>query len=422
MEVLSSEIREWYLQYGKSTWNSIYAMNYPETGLPADHLHYQREAGRLTEDAFRIDKTSPTNIGFSLACVGAATAMELITPFEAGLNIDKTLTTITNMMEDPEVFIPTSEGKGLFVNWIQPSTGKVLNQWPGINNPVKQQISTVDNAWLIAFSLLASVQFPEFNHRIKSYLDRIDLPFMLDNETGFFRGCYVLNPPGFESWRYDAISEARIAYLVCGEHIAEFMDNLINRKSERGLFVDSKGRPGRATWNGESFALWWPRLLVPEDKLNHQWRDTYRATIQMHKDFGNQHNQGHYGYSAGLSPDDEYGEFRVPESGESTAIYQPQPIITISALVNTGLEEPVETYLALQQLHQKFPTITHLNNGDGDTVNIKNKAVQRDQLLPNQAVSLLSCWNIVNEGEAQDLFMGAVPFSIKDVYQRCQLW
>lgn len=200
------------------------------------------------------------------------------------------------------------------------------------------------------------------------------------------------------------------------------MSNLINKKSERSVFTDSLGRHGRASWSGGFFEWGWPHNLIPENKLNNQWEDTYRAAIQKQKDFGLQHNGGHYGYSAGLGPDDQYYEFRVPDSGESNVPYQPQPVITISALVNMGLEEPVETCKALQKIHQEFPTLTHVNNGDGDTVNTNTGAVQRDQLLPNQAASLMTCWNVVKDGEAQDLFMGVIPFSIRDVYKRYLLW
>jgi len=421
-ETLSPEIRNEYLRYAESTWNSISAMNYLETGLPADHLHYYTEDGRTTEETCKIDKTNPTNIGFSLASVAAAADMGFIPQSEAHQRIDRTLTTIASMMEDPKVFIPTNGEKGLFINWTQPSTGRVLNQWPNTDLPVKQHISTVDNAWFIAFSKLASAQFPQFNHRIQSYLNRIDLPFMFDNKTGFFNGSYGLNPPGFEPWQYDVISEARIAYLVGGENITKLMGNLIKRKSERSVFIDSKERHARATWEGGFFELGWPRLLVPENELNPHWEETYRATIQMQKDFGTKHNGGHYGYSAGLSPDGQYHEFRVPESGESTDLYQYQPVITISALVNMGLEEPVETSLALQQLHKEFPNLTHTNNGDGDTVNTQTGVVQRDQLLPNQAASLLTCWNIVKNHQPQNLFMGVAPSSIRDVYQHNPLW
>lgn len=420
-EVLNPEISRWYQNYAKSTWNSISAMTYSETGLPADHLHYYREAGRLTEDAFKIDKTSPTDIGFSLAGVGAAVSMGIIDQFEAHQRIDLTITTIENMMADPEVFIKTNEKKGLFVNWIQPSTGKVLTQWPNNELPVKQQLSTADNAWLIAFSQLTASQFPEFNSRIQNYLDQIDLPFMFDKETGFFHGCYALNSSSFEPWHYDVISEARIAYLVSGENITELMGNLINHKSKKSVFTDSKGHSGRASWGGGYFEDGWIINLFPEGKLNDQWKETHQATIQKHKDFGAQNNGGHYGYSAGLGPDDYYYEYRVPEAGENPDPYQPQTVITISALVNMGLEEPLETYQALRQIHQEFPTLKHVNNGDGDTVNTNTGAVQRDQIFPNQATSLLTCWNIVKDYEPQKLFIKNKPYLIEN-YKKHQLW
>jgi hypothetical protein len=421
-EVLPPEIRKGYQQYAESTWNSIRAMTYPETGLPADQLRYYAEAEGPTEENYKIDKTNLTNIGFSLASVGAAAAMGFIHSSEAHQKIDRTLSTIANMMEDPEVFVPTSEGKGLFVNWIQPSTGRVLKQWPDTGLPVKQHISTVDHAWLIASSQLISTQFPQFKERIQSYLERMDLPFMFDNETGFFRGCYALNPPGFEGWKYDVMSEARIAYLVGNENTVKLMGNLINRKSERSVVFDSKKRHARASYGGGGFEIFWPLNWVPEDKLSTQWRETIDATIQIQKDSGAQHNGGHYGYSSGLGPDGQYHEYRVPESGENVDLYQFQPVITVSALVNMGLGEPVETYLELQRIHQEFPDLTHINNGDGDTVDTQTGAVQRDQLLSNQANSLLTCWNIVKNGEAQKLFMEATSPAIKDVYQRNPLW
>lgn len=421
-ENLPNGIREWYRRYADSTWKSIDAMIYPRTGLPADQLHYHAEDEGRQEKTSRVDKTSPTNIGFSLACTGAATAMGFITSAEAGRRIDRTLATITDLMQDPEVFIPTGENKGLFINWIQPSTGKVLRRWPGSETPVKQQVSTVDNAWLIAFSKLISAQFPQYKEKIQCLLDRIDLPFMLDNQTGFFHGCYALDPPGFESWQYNVISEARIAYLICGENPAQLMGNLINHKSERSVFVDSTGKCGRATWDGELFECFWPQLVWDEGRLNPHWGSTSAATVQMQKDYGTKYNGGHYGYSAGLDPNGQYREFRVPDTGESEAEYMFQPVVTISALVSMGLVEPVETHAALQRLHREFPHLTHIYNGDGDTVNTQTGAVQRDQLLPNQATSLMTCWNIVKNGEPRELFMGVTPASVAEIYKRYPLW
>lgn len=419
-EVLPVEVREGYQQYAKYTWNSICAMAYPETGLPADQLHYPN--GNPTETVCRIDKTSPTNIGFSLACVGAASSLGFINSFEANQKLNQTITTIENMIDDPEVFVKTGGKKGLFINWIQPSTGKVLNQWPDNLLSVKQQISTVDNAWLIAFSKLISVQFPEFNHRIQNYLDQIDLPFMFDNEAGFFHGCYDVNASSFENWYYDVISEARIAYLVCDDNIAEHMSNLINKKSERSVFTDSLGRHGRASWGGGFFEWGWPHILIPESDLNSKWKETLLAAIQEQKDFGLQHNGGHYGYSAGLGPDGNYHEFRVPKTGESEDPYVPQKVVTISALVNMGIVDPVGTWLAMQRLHEEFKGIVHIDMGDGDTINTDTGECQCGQLLPNQATSLLACWNILDKCRPQELFMQTTPLAVRKVYELCPLW
>ncbi len=249
----------------------------------------------------------------------------------------------------------------------------------------------------------------------------MDLPFMLDKDSGFFHGCYDLNKSCFESWKYDVISEARIAYLVCDEEVVKLMPKLINRKNPNATFLDSTNRIARRTWNGEFFSMGWPITLVPENRLSTQWSNTILATIQAQRDFGKQHSNGHYGYSAGLGPDNRYYEYRVPVSGVSEELYSPQPVITVSALVNMGVMEPEETYRALKRLHEQFPQLSHPNFGDGDTVNVQTGEVQRDQLLPNQSASLLSCWNIVKNYQPQELFMETVPAGVEDIYGNTQL-
>lgn len=421
-EVLPEEIIEGYEKIAGLTWNSISAMEYSETGLPADRLHYVVIDGIPTGVIERIDKTSPTNIGFYLASIGAAHSMGFITYEEAQKRLNRTIITITELMNDEEVFIPTSEGKGLFVNWIQPSTGNVLKEWPESQKEVKQQLSSVDMAWLIAFSKLTAVQFPEFAERIQNYIDRMDLPFMFNKDTGIFHGCYDLKLNKFEDWNYDKISEARIAYWLCGEEVLQDMGKLINNKCERSIFVDSMKRMGRASWDGESFAHFWPLLLVMEHKLNPQWLDTFKAVIQVQKDFGNEYCNGHYGFTAGYTPDNRYIELRVPQAGESDAEYIPQGIINMSGILNMGIIEPLASYYEIKGIIEDYSGILHAQYGLGDTVDIKNNQIQRDQLLPNQATSLLSIWAILKNHYPQTLFMQAVPSSISDIYSNNSLF
>ncbi len=422
-EFLAPEILEGYSQYAQSTWNSVSAMIFHETGLPSDHLHYRRAVEGLIGETQRVDKTNLTNIGFSLACVGTAAAMDFIQPSEAHQRIDQTLTTLEQMIGDPEIFIPTTGGKGLLANWIHPSTGKVLKEWPGSNSAVKQHVSTVDMAWLMAFSKMTGAQFPQFNERIQSYLNKIDLDFMFDRESGFFHGSYNISTQEFENWEYDVLSEARIAYLVGNETILEAMGRLIGHRTERSRILDSQGHQGRATYTGSFFEMGWPGLLIPEDEMSPLWAQMIHTAIQIQKDHGTQHSDGHYGFSAGLGPDDQYHIYRVPAAGETQDEYiEPKGVITVAALINMALQDPVGTYSALTRLHYKFPALVHPGHGDGDTVDVETGNVQRDQLMHNQAVILLTCWNIVKNHEPQDLFMSAASPTITGLYDRYPLW
>ena len=394
-------------------------MTYPQTGLPADQLHYPNGTEVLTE---KVDQTSPTNIGFSLACVSAAVAMKFVSLSDGTQEVAKILSSIEKMMADPEVFQITGTSKGLFVSWIQPSTGKILKLWPKTGLPVIQKLSSVDNGWLVAFFLLTSAQFPELKNHINKLIEKIDLTFMYNIETGFFHGSCILNPIKIENWSYEVFSEPRILYLLCGVKIANSFERIVTQESKKNIFKDSTGRVGKSTWNGNWFELGWPHLLIPEYQFNDNWKNTYLATIQAQKDYGLRYNDGYYGYTAGMDPDGQYDEYRVPTTGENAGLYKHQPIITIAALLNIGMVEPNESYQEIVKIHQKFPQVINLDHGDGDSINIKTGAVQKDQIFPNQANNLLSCWNIIQNGEAQKLFMQTVSSTVTEIYKNIPLW
>ncbi len=420
-EALPPEVLARFREFGRITWHSIDKMTYPETGLPADHLHFDHPNGNGAESLQRIDKTSMTNIGFMLATIGAAADLGFISQNNATSRLDQLISTIERFLQDPEIAIHTRNGKVLPVNWIQPSSGKVLRRWPGTENPVKQHVSSVDVAWLMAFSKLIAAQFPEFSIRMQEYLSKIDLEFMFDEWSGFFHGSYLPEKGCFETWQYNALSEARIAYAVCGEEIAGHMVKLFNRRSEASYFYDQEGNLGRKTWNGELFALFWPLLLIAEDEYPH-WLSTFHATINAQKEYGWRNNNGYYGYSAGLGPDNRYFEFRVPETGENPSYYENQTVITPAALISTGIVQPRQALQELSRLCRDFPDILHPGLGLGDTLDTKSGAIQKDQLLPNQASILLACWNIVNDRQPQKLFEQQLPISLLRAYEDTPLW
>ncbi len=335
--------------------------------------------------------------------------------------MEKILSTLEKLLGDPKVFVQTGDDKGLFVNWIQPSTATVLTAWPDTHLPVKQQLSSVDNAWLIASAKLAGAQFSELHERIATFLSKIDLLYMRDTTTGYLHGCQELGV-GFEPWKYDVLSEARIAYLVGDDQCIAQLGHIFATRSEKSVFADASGVKGRATWDGQYFQLGWPSLLVPESSLHPQWRDTHHATIAKQREYASNHKSNYYGNTAGLSPDGRYYEFRVPDSGESTDTYEDTTVINVSALVNMGLYQPVESAHVLEQLFSEYPSISHGENGCGDTVDVAAGTVQRDQVFPNQASALMAAWSILSDGRPQKLFMTTVHPSVKTMYEANPLW
>jgi len=419
-ETLPEEIRQWYKEYAADTWNSIEAMVYPN-GLITDHLHYLRDAkGLPTEITQKIDKTSPTNIGFKLAADAAASDLGLITPVQASHRIKTTLSTLRQMMADPKVFAPTSEDKGLFVNWVKGSNGEVLLNWPDTGLAVEQQLSSVDNAWLAVSLKLVRAQFPEIAPDIDEVLNRIDLPFMFDDSTGCFYVSYALDGSGFKKCQYDAISEARIIYAACPDNITERMPSMFSRKSGRDTFVDSNGHRGAASWNSAYFEYGWLLMFIPEHTLSPQWRETHLAAIQAQADCDSS-NGKKLGYSATLAPDGKYTICRVASSAQCPDDYQFQPIINLSALANMAMIDPIRIARELQILHDEFPGLRHRLNGDGDSVNTLTGEIQPDQLSSSQIPTLLSLCNVLSRGCLQELFMQSAPPSLRKVYAQ-PLW
>lgn len=419
-ETLPVEICQWYQQYAADTWNSIDAMVYPN-GLITDHLHYLRDANGLpTEVTQKIDKTSPTNIGFKLAADAAASNLRLITPDQARHCVETTLSTLHQMITDPKVFVPTGVDKGLFVNWVKPSNGEVLLHWPNTGLPVEQQLSSVDNAWLAVSLKLVRTQFPEIAPDIDEILDRIDLPFMFDDTTGCFYVSYTLDGSGFKKCQYDAFSEARIIYAACPDTITQRMPSMFARRSGRYTFTDSNGHRGVASWNSAYFEYGWPLFFVPEPTLSEQWEKTHTAAFQAQADCGD-NNGKHLGFSSTLAPNGEYTVCRVPSSAQCPDDYQFQPIITPSALVNMAMIDPVRVAHELQQLHDEFPCLRHSFHGDGDSVNILTGQIQPDQLSSGQIPTFLSLCNILSQGCLQNLFMQSAPPSLRGVYAQ-PLW
>ncbi len=120
--------------WARDTWQSLVAMTDPRTGLPADNIDASLAAGD------RSGYTSPTNIGGYLWSAVVAADLGLITRGELVRRCRQTLRTLLEM----EHHRPS----GMYYNWYDEATGKVLTTWPEDGNRVYPFASSVDNGWL----------------------------------------------------------------------------------------------------------------------------------------------------------------------------------------------------------------------------------------------------------------------------------
>ena len=107
-----------------------------KTGLTADNL-----AGPLAEKN-RSGYTSPTNIGGYLWSAVVARDFGLISRHECSKRINLTLRTLARL----DRHAPS----GMFYNWYDEATGRVLTTWPENGSRVYPFLSSVDNGWLAA--------------------------------------------------------------------------------------------------------------------------------------------------------------------------------------------------------------------------------------------------------------------------------
>ena len=119
-------------RWASDTWRSLAAMADPTTGLVADNID--------SELSSRSGYTSPTNIGGYLWSTLVARELGIIGTEESRRRIARTLTTLQGLERHRE--------SGMFYNWYDEASGKVLITWPEDGNPVYPFVSSVDMGWL----------------------------------------------------------------------------------------------------------------------------------------------------------------------------------------------------------------------------------------------------------------------------------
>ena len=328
-------------RWARLTWAGLAAMEFVDTGLPADGI-----ADTLAAES-RTRATSPTNIGGLLWCTVAARELGLIDAREATLRLVRTLAGLADL----ERHGPT----GLFYNWYDPADGALLRTFPG-GGPISPFLSSVDNGWLVAGLLVAAAGEPAVAGAARELLAEIDLGFFHDPDAvadtpgGLLRGGgwtenpstgSVLGPHGvhFTAHHYGQLnSEPRItSYLgiALGQIPAEHLQCL-----GRYELIGDNGRPvgdpvgvragvgadgtvaaptGRLvpTFGGSMFEALMPALFIPEAVWSpHAWALNHPATVAAQRDFGLQAAHfGSWGFSPASDPDGGYSEWGVASLG-----------------------------------------------------------------------------------------------------------
>ena len=208
--------------------------------LPPDNVQIQPPKGAAR-------RTSPTNIGLSVASAVAAMELELCPAEKAAAMIDNIMSTIEKL----------PRWRGHLYNWYDTATCAPLEP---------AYVSTVDSGNLCACLIAAGRAlkahgFDALSLRVTAFADGIDLGALYDKKQHLFR--IGLDPASghFSPGHYDLMaSEARLtSFIACarGEVPLRHWQSL----SRAQLSLD--GWRGLASWSGSMFEYLMPELFLP---------------------------------------------------------------------------------------------------------------------------------------------------------------
>lgn len=350
---VEDDVRRLLIGYAADTWRSMAAMVDPGTGLAADNV-----GGDLDPEG-RAAYTSPTNVGCYLWSTLVARELGLVSVGEARSRIRAGLDSLATLERHPY--------SGMFYNWYDPRTGRVLRTWPIDGSTVYPFLSSVDNAWLAAALLLVGNDDEALRAPAHALLSEMDFGFYYDRNArgpdfgaGLIRGGFWAERPpwwavegnyrgrGPNVWytghHYGALnSETRIiSYLAISlgqvppEHyfalwrtfepncdwswqemrpVGEYRNHLGITVFEgayryRGLtFVPS--------WGGDMFEALMPDLLVPEASwAPGSWGRNHPVYVRGQIAHGlEEAGYGHWGFSPSSDPFGGYREYGVDPMG-----------------------------------------------------------------------------------------------------------
>ncbi len=335
--------------YAKDTWRSFVAMTDEETGLPADNVGGDLDAGS------RSGYTSPTNIGAYLWSTVTARDLGFISAAEARELMSTTLATTAGLEKH--------EDSGMFYNWYDPQTGEKLLVWPENGSTVHPFMSSVDNGWLAMALLLVSRAEPALAGEADAIREEMDFGFYYneaENYGGQIRGGFWDEEPPGCSVQDNYRDRGEDVYYTCHHYgafnteprIASYLgiaEGQIPQKHYFGTYrtfppscdwswtetmpsgewreylgvpvfegtLSYRGMQIVPSWGGSMFEALMVPLFVPEDEWGPKsWAVNHPLYVQGQIEHGmKEAGYGYWGFSPSNNPVGGYREYGVDQLG-----------------------------------------------------------------------------------------------------------
>lgn len=358
------------------------------TGYPEDMVIVENG------EAISNHKASPTNIGLHLASLVAIRDMEFVSDEEADRSIDTVLTSLEG----------AKTHQGLFYNWYDTRTGDAAKMANG------SFISTVDNAWLAVGLMTLKNASPAHAERSNKILGEMNFPLLYDETRDLFYGGYNPDYEQPTNWHYDILNtEGRIASYV---GISNFGIPPHNYKRLGKYAPADKEVPDNVdkrqllSWGGSMFEALMPTLFVNEGEISETLASSHNRYIEDQIKYGEQHDNGFWGYSPCYTPDGEYCEFGVDELSIREGGYGMHDVVTPHAIFLSLPFMGERAVDALQRVKRDFPDCYQSGLGFVDSVNVKTGKSANARLSLDQSMSLISLYNYLTNGGMTRYFSG----------------
>lgn len=444
-------------RYAVDTWSSMDAMLIPETGLVADHIDSELRAP--------APYTSPTNIGGYLWSLVVARDLGIVTPADATVRFEQTLSTLSSM----ERHGPS----GMFYNWYSPQTKAKLTVWPDDDEPITPFLSSVDNGWLAASLRVVAAADPAVASQALGLSKSMDFSWFLDEKgaagagltrVGFweqrpsddcsepdgavFSSCASYNTMATEAriTTYVGIANGQLpesAYVAPSRTGPVAVTGAGWMRSPHGSTNDYKGVSVLEStyaydgmnvvpsWNGSMFEELMPDLFVPEAQWGtRSWGLNHAATVAAQKSHvvGGT-GAGVWGVSPAADPAGGYGEFgidglsiratlaaagltgaaagasdpRRPGTPERSAASTSDTVVTPHASFLALPYDPRGAMDNLERLSEEFDL--YGAGGFSDSVDVASGTVAKTYLSLDQSMILASIGNAVGDDLLKHYFV-----------------